>query len=95
MASPDIRVRLLPSACGPERALQYANTFVLNDTIAIDAGSLGFNGSPATQSRVRDILLTHCHADHYRNCDRNNRAERIPHISSCKPASAPEEAGVR
>ncbi|MFT5049510.1 MAG: ribonuclease BN (tRNA processing enzyme) [Chlamydiales bacterium] len=63
----EIRVRLLPSACGAggaDSTLQYANSFVINDTIAVDAGSLGFNGSPATQSVVRNILLTHGHADH-------------------------------
>jgi len=63
----DIRVRLLPSASGapgPGGALQYANTFLINETIAVDAGSLGFHGSPSTQSEVRNILLTHGHADH-------------------------------
>lgn len=64
MERPRIRVRLLPSACDAHAPLQYANTFVLNGTVAIDAGSLGFNGSPRTQSRVRHVVLTHCHADH-------------------------------
>ncbi|MFT4539598.1 MAG: ribonuclease BN (tRNA processing enzyme) [Planctomycetota bacterium] len=60
----EIRVRLLPSAVGGRPELQYANTFLINDAVAIDAGSLGFNGSPGQQSEVREILLTHSHADH-------------------------------
>ena len=60
----EIRVRLLPSAVAGRPEMQYANTFVINDTIAIDAGSLGINGSPQEQARVREILLTHSHADH-------------------------------
>ena len=59
-----IRVRLLPSAVGGQAHQQYANTFLINETTGIDAGSLGFNGTPEEQSRVREILLTHSHADH-------------------------------
>lgn len=54
---------LLPSAlaAGP---YQYLTTFLVNGTLAIDAGSLGLYGSPEDQSRVRHVVLTHAHMDH-------------------------------
>jgi len=60
----EIRVCLLPSAVGSSGPYQYANTFVVNDCIAVDAGSIGFVGSPEAQRRVRTVILTHSHADH-------------------------------
>jgi ribonuclease BN (tRNA processing enzyme) len=47
---------------GPD--LQYASSYLVNKSIAIDAGTLGFVGSPECQSRVRHVLLTHTHLDH-------------------------------
>ena len=43
---------------------QYATSYVINDVLAIDAGTLGFYGSPDDQSRIRDVLISHSHADH-------------------------------
>jgi ribonuclease BN (tRNA processing enzyme) len=60
----EIRVRLLPSSAGTHSKLQFANTLLVNRTIAIDAGSIGFNGTPEEQGVVRNVLLTHSHADH-------------------------------
>ena len=34
------------------------------DTVAIDAGCLGFWGTPQEQARVRHVLLSHTHMDH-------------------------------
>ena len=37
---------------------------LINDTIALDAGSLAQGLSIERQARVRSILLTHSHLDH-------------------------------
>ncbi len=44
--------------------LQYATSYVINDTIAIDAGTLGFYKTPDDQARIEHILISHSHADH-------------------------------
>jgi ribonuclease BN (tRNA processing enzyme) len=59
-----MKLTLLPSAFGGAGAAQYLSTALLNDTIAIDAGCLGFYGTPDEQTRVRHVLLTHSHLDH-------------------------------
>lgn len=58
-----MKVMLVPSAiaAGPR---QYLTTFLVNDRVAIDAGSLGYFGTPAEQSRIRHVFLTHAHIDH-------------------------------
>jgi ribonuclease BN (tRNA processing enzyme) len=58
-----MKVMLVPSALsGSSR--QYLTTFLIGDTIAIDAGSLGFFGTPAEQTRIHHVFLTHTHLDH-------------------------------
>ena len=61
-----MKVTLVPSTVvggGPEH-YQYTSSAVLNDTIAIDAGCLGFAQSPQQQVKVRHVLLSHTHIDH-------------------------------
>jgi ribonuclease BN (tRNA processing enzyme) len=43
---------------------QFLSSYLLNDTIAIDAGSLGFYLGPREQLRVKHVLLSHSHMDH-------------------------------
>ncbi len=57
-------VRLLPSAVGGVDELQYSTSYLVNGSIAIDAGSIGYWSTPREQGRVRHVLLTHSHADH-------------------------------
>jgi cAMP phosphodiesterase len=59
-----VRVRLLPSHSGRPSRIQSATTFLVNDDVAIDAGSLGFALTMAQQARVRHVVLTHSHMDH-------------------------------
>jgi ribonuclease BN (tRNA processing enzyme) len=59
-----MKVRILGSAVGAPACLQYVSSYLLNDGIAIDAGTLGLNGTPVQQSGIRNIFLTHCHLDH-------------------------------
>jgi cAMP phosphodiesterase len=43
---------------------QFLTSFLVNDTLAIDAGSLGFFGHPTEQARIKHLLITHSHIDH-------------------------------
>ncbi len=43
---------------------QFTTSALVNDTIAIDAGSIGFYGSAQDQARVKHIFITHTHIDH-------------------------------
>ncbi|HRX83085.1 MAG TPA: MBL fold metallo-hydrolase, partial [Pirellulaceae bacterium] len=42
---------------------QFAASYLINDQIAIDAGSIGFM-SVAAQKRVKHIVISHSHLDH-------------------------------
>jgi len=59
-----MRVVQLPSCAGSDAPFQYLASFVINDAVALDAGSLGFWGDVGQQARVRHVLLTHAHLDH-------------------------------
>jgi ribonuclease BN (tRNA processing enzyme) len=56
---------LVPSSVsGGGTRQQFLTSFLVNDTIAIDAGSIGFFQDPRGQARVRHLLLSHYHVDH-------------------------------
>lgn len=60
-----MRIRLLDSTCGTgDQRRQYATTFLVNDTLAIDCGALGFWGTPDDQAGIRNVVISHTHADH-------------------------------
>jgi ribonuclease BN (tRNA processing enzyme) len=59
-----MKVQVLASAPGHRSRVQYLSTFLVNDTVAIDAGCLGLYREPGDQSRVSHVFLTHTHADH-------------------------------
>lgn len=60
-----MRIQLLDSTCGQEdRRSQYATSFLVNGSLAIDCGALGFWKTADDQARVRNVILTHTHADH-------------------------------
>ena len=59
-----MKVIILGSSCGAVGSRQYVSTYLINDLVAIDAGYLGFYGSPEEQQRIRHVFLTHPHSDH-------------------------------
>jgi ribonuclease BN (tRNA processing enzyme) len=61
-----VKVTLIPSAAGVGGAAphQYLTTYLLNDTVALDAGALGLLHPLDAQKRVRHVVLTHAHIDH-------------------------------
>jgi ribonuclease BN (tRNA processing enzyme) len=60
-----VKITLLPSSVSQSGSpLQYLSSALVNDTVVIDAGCIGFYATPQEQSRVRHVLLTHTHVDH-------------------------------
>jgi ribonuclease BN (tRNA processing enzyme) len=60
-----VKVTLIPSAVSEsEKNYQFLSSYLIDETVAIDAGSLGLYRSPGDQARVRNVFLTHTHIDH-------------------------------
>jgi cAMP phosphodiesterase len=59
-----LRVKLLPSRAGSDSQLQALTTFLINDRVAIDGGSIGFALGPEEMRAFRHIVVTHAHSDH-------------------------------
>jgi ribonuclease BN (tRNA processing enzyme) len=61
-----VKITLAPSSVSErgEDQHQYLTSYLINDTLAVDAGSLGLFQTPAEQARVRHVLITHTHIDH-------------------------------
>jgi ribonuclease BN (tRNA processing enzyme) len=59
-----MRVKLLPSNCSDPARLQPLTTFLVNDALAIDGGSLGYALGLDQQRLIRRVIVTHSHSDH-------------------------------
>lgn len=64
-----MKVELLPSCVGPCRAdrrdlPQFLVSYVINDSVVVDAGAIGIVADLERQRRVRHVFLTHEHIDH-------------------------------
>ena len=60
-----MKVRILPSVFGDDQSRhQYLTTFLVNNSIAIDAGSLGFFANLDDQRNVQHLFISHSHIDH-------------------------------
>jgi len=62
-----MRVQLLPSTIdidGKASARQHLICLVIDDQVAVDAGSLAMSCSDAQRAAIRDIVLSHVHLDH-------------------------------
>lgn len=62
-----MKLQLLPSTCeepGSATRGQHFTCFVVNDRVAIDAGSLATGVSAFQRENIRDVVLTHAHLDH-------------------------------
>ncbi len=62
-----MKFQLLPSSfddkgCASMR--QHLACFVIDDCVAIDAGSLAMAATSIQRKQIRDIILTHAHLDH-------------------------------
>lgn len=62
-----MKLQLLPSTFdenGSASDGQHLTCFIINDRLALDAGSLAFAATDDQRTRIRDIVLTHAHLDH-------------------------------
>jgi ribonuclease BN (tRNA processing enzyme) len=59
-----MKIQLLGSSVRDTAKRQYATSYLINGTVAIDAGCLGFYRTPQEQEAIRHVFLTHSHADH-------------------------------
>lgn len=62
-----MKVRLLPSTIESDGSVslrQHHSCFVIDGSVAIDAGSLATSATPDEFTSVRDIVLSHSHLDH-------------------------------
>ena len=59
-----MKVRLLPSSAGRDSQYQSLTSFIVDDRLAIDGGSLGFALTPEQIGSIHDVIITHAHSDH-------------------------------
>lgn len=59
-----MKIRLLPSNITDPAHLQPLTCFLVNETLAMDGGSLGFALSLDEQRRVSHVIVSHTHSDH-------------------------------
>lgn len=59
-----MKVELLPSTVGETAAKQFCISALINDTIAIDAGTIGLLWPIERQMQIRHVFLSHGHIDH-------------------------------
>ena len=62
-----MKLQLLPSTFnenGSASPCQHLTCFVIDDTVAFDAGSLAMASSPKQKRQIRDIVISHAHLDH-------------------------------
>ncbi len=61
-----MKVTIVPSSIpsAGEEPSQYLISYLINDSVAIDAGSLGLYGTPHAQAKINHVLISHTHIDH-------------------------------
>jgi ribonuclease BN (tRNA processing enzyme) len=61
-----VKVTLVPSSVSPEGAgqVQFLTSYLIGESLAIDAGCIGLYRTPREQARIKHVLLTHTHMDH-------------------------------
>jgi ribonuclease BN (tRNA processing enzyme) len=62
-----VKIQLLPSTFdeqGHARQEQRLTCYLIDDSVAIDAGSIGLSVSDEQRKKVRNIIVTHPHMDH-------------------------------
>jgi cAMP phosphodiesterase len=59
-----VKVKLLSSSVGADEGHQFLMSYLVDEVLAVDAGSIGLLSPPALQSRIQDVFLSHPHIDH-------------------------------
>jgi cAMP phosphodiesterase len=60
----DVKIKLLPSHINSDGQLQTLTTFLINDSLTIDAGSIAIALTADEMSAIRHVIVTHSHNDH-------------------------------
>lgn len=59
-----MKINLIPACIGGGETHQFLSSALVNDTIALDAGCIGFYRSAPEQNRIQHVLISHTHMDH-------------------------------
>lgn len=61
-----MKITMIPTTVmgGGSTHYQFTTSALVNDTIAIDAGCLGFYRSAQEQAKIRHVFISHTHIDH-------------------------------
>ncbi|MCS6884357.1 MAG: 3',5'-cyclic-nucleotide phosphodiesterase [Acidobacteriota bacterium] len=59
-----MKVKLLAGGSNGDPKEHYLTSFIINDSLAVDAGSLPLVLSRSQQLLIRDVIITHSHLDH-------------------------------
>ena len=59
-----MKVQLLPSTVSGSAEHQLLSSYLIDDCICLDAGSIGFHSDLDLQLGIKHLLITHCHRDH-------------------------------
>ena len=59
-----MRLQLLPSTVGGDGTAQLLSSYLIDSSICIDAGSIGFHASLDIQLAVKHLFISHSHSDH-------------------------------
>ncbi len=59
-----MRLQLLPSTIGGVGPAQLLSSYLIDQNICIDAGSIGFHAELSQQIAVKHLFITHSHSDH-------------------------------
>ncbi len=59
-----MKIELVPSTVGTPATRQFCIAAVVNDTVAIDAGTIGLLWPVQRQTQIQHVFLTHSHVDH-------------------------------
>lgn len=62
-----MKIQLLPSTFDENGCVsqkQHLSCLVIDDCVAVDAGSLAMSTNAEQKNKIRDIILTHAHLDH-------------------------------
>jgi len=64
ITSQTMKIQVVESAVGQSAQHQFAVSYLINDTVAIDAGCIGFMYPIARQRQLSHVVLSHSHFDH-------------------------------
>jgi len=59
-----LKVKVVGSSVDGTAGRQFLTSYVIDGSVALDAGSVGFDGTPGLQESIRHVLISHTHIDH-------------------------------